>query len=449
MHFFEQFRPMMKLALPLVAAQLAQVGVEVVDTLFMGRMGGKTLAAGALAIPSILFILIVCIGIIGGMGILIARAYGEKNDAQVKEMFSAGLQLSLWLSLPSILLLALIPKLLLSMGQDPTIIEVLSTYINIILLTYPAMLLFIVLREYLNALNHPNVIMVVSVIAIPLNALGNWLLGFGKFGLPNLGIAGIGWATFLSQWLIVSILFLYIFLKNDLRAHLPRWQLLNKQLKPIKEIVALGLPMGLQGLFEVGLFSITAVMMGFFGQDALAAHQISVQCVTVTFVFFLGISQACSIRMNHCIGAKQYADAESSIYMGLFLNTTISIITATMYWGCPVFFANLYVDIQLPHHAAIVNHTIQFLAIAGLFQIIDALQVTASGVLRGFKDTKIPMLLGISSFWIFGLGSGYYLTFTRNIGSTGLWWGIAIGIGVSAAVLLTRVHIMIKRQLRA
>lgn len=447
MRALSEFRSLVKLAVPLIAAQLAQIGIEVVDTLAMGRLGEQALAAGALALPSILFVMIICIGIMAGQGILVARAFGADDDDDIREKLAAGLQLALLLSIPSIILLLAMPRLMILIGLDPLSVDYVSQYIRLFVFAYPCILVFISLRELLNALNHPTVVTLTSTIAIPLNIFGNWVFGFGKLGVTAMGISGIALATVFTNILMITLLFGYIASHSQLQHFLPGRKILLPRWAALKEIFALGLPIGLQGFSEVSLFSVTAILMGYFGEAALAAHQISMQCITITFMFFLGISQATSIRLNQCLGAKDYSAARHNIVLGLLLSLLISLVTAGLYWGYPKDVADLYVNTTLRNHTEIIEYSIQFLAIAGVFQMLDALQVTATGVLRGFKDTKVPALLGVSSFWMFGLGSGAYLAFAQSQGSTGLWWGIAIGVGASATLLLIRVWMMMKRML--
>ena len=442
--FMDEIRPLLFLALPLIAAGLAQMGMDVVDTLMMGRLGPNTLASGALGSAIFGSLLMMSIGIISAVGVLAARAYGAENLPRIEKIVRQGLWAALVLSVPVALIMWFAPWFLQKIGEDRAIIAGTSAFLHgLVWGVFPG-LAFMTLREFVCALSRPRIVMIISALAIPLNALFNYILMYGKWGFPVLGIAGIGISTSLVEWIIFAAIAVYI-----TRSHIFRhykvfavFEWLDKHL--LKEILSIGTPLAILYGFEVGLFSVTTLMMGFFGPIALAAHLIALQSTSVAFMLPMGISQATSVRVSLAMGAKKRTRAKHAAYAGIVLGLGSAAIAACCFWLIPKPIIALFLDLHAPQNQAVVKLTILFLSIAAIFELMDALQVIMTGILRALKDTVMPMLLGLLSYWCVGLSAGYGLAFSLNLGGTGLWWGLAIGITVSAILLLWRFHFSIK-----
>lgn len=434
----QEIREALRLSMPLMAALLAQIGMETVDVLMMGRLSTKALAAGALGSAVYLSLLIFCVGMLLAVGVLVARYHGGRKPKSISKVLWQGVYLALALSVPCILLMIVSDRLLMAIGQEPSLVALMDIYLYALAWGVPATLLFLCFREFLSGLGHPRIIMVISLIALPCNALVNYILMFGKLGFPKLGLAGIGYATSLIDWAMFITLILFIYSQKRLRRYLLMRQRQFSWVL-IQEIVKIGWPVGVMMALEIGLFSISSIFMGYFGEYSLAAHQIALQCLSLVFMLPLGIGQAAGILVGHALGAKDPEKAKRMVYINLAIGQIIAVFTALIFFIVPQFLIGLYVNLQRVN-PQVINLGVNFLFLAALFQFGDALQVIANGALRGYKDTFIPMLLGLLSYWIIGLGSGYYLAFVRGWQGVGLWCGLAIGITISGLLLFCRLY---------
>lgn len=434
----QELKATAKLAAPLVATGLAQMGMEIVDVVMMGRLGPGALAAGALGWAIFMALLVVCMGMVTSIGVLTARAYGVKDFQLVSRVTRQGLWLVLMISIPCLLILWGAAPFLLFIGENPLIVLEAKGFIVALSWGIIPAVGFFALRELVSALAMPRIVMVISIFAIPLNALANYILMYGKLGFPELGLVGIGYASSLVEWVSFLFLVLYVWLKPQLKPYRIFTQIDMPRRSLLKEIFKLGWPMGALFGFEVGLFSITTLMMGFFGAISLAAHQIAFQAMSVAFMLPLGISQATAVRVGHAAGAGQMKQAKKAAYSGIILGFAFATLAALVFWIFPQPITHLFINLEVEKNQPVLAFATVFLGIAAVFTIMDALQVIMTGILRGFKDTFMPMLLGLMSYWIIGLGSGYLLAFVFQWQGAGLWWGLAIGITASGLLLLLR-----------
>lgn len=435
--FIKETRHLWLLALPLIMAALAQMGMEIVDTLMMGRLGANALASGSLGSAIFIFLILICMGILTAVGVLVARAYGAENYQKVSKITRQGFWVATVLAVPTFILTWLAPYFLLRIGEKQQVIIGTTAFLHGLAWGILPIMGFFVLREFVTAVSKPRIVMIISVISIPFSAVANYILMYGKLGFPVLGIAGIGIASSLIEWMMFLSLAAYVIANktfNDYKIfkfELPKF---NRVL----EIFRIGIPVGILYAFEIGLFSITALMMGYFGVTALAAHQIALQATSVAFMVPLGISQAAAVRVSQALGAHRYQRARTIAYAAMMSGVISAGIAGMIFWLLPRVIIALFLNIHLPENIAVVHFATTFLWIAALFTIMDALQVILNGILRGMKDTLIPMLLGLISYWGVGLGLGYSLAFHTEFAGNGLWWGLAVGITVSASLLFWR-----------
>lgn len=434
----------MQLASPLVAALLAQIMMEIVNSLMLGRLGPSELAAGGMGMATFFMLLVLCIGLFSSTGVLIARSYGAKDRDEIKKYLIQALYLACFLAVPFVILLWNMPVFLLIIGELPNVVLLAKQFLHGLVFGVPALLLFFALREFVCALSFTKIIMLLSLFITPINALFNYILMYGKLGLPAMGIAGIGYSTAFMQWLLLLSILIYIHKNSVLRGFIlfSKWPLFEA--KRLWEMVKLGAPVSVTMGLEAGLFSVTTLMMGYFGVESLAAHQIALQCATFAFMFPLGISQATAIRVGQNLGKGSVQSAKYAGYAGMILGLSIALITAIICILFPKVIISLFIETQGMDHQHLIQLATQFLSVMALFQLLDALQVIMNGALRGLKDTLVPMWLGLLSYWIAGLLSGYYLAFVLRLGGVGLWWGLGIGISISGILLYWRFHYRIQ-----
>lgn len=435
---FSETSACLSLAIPLAAAQLAQAATAFVDTIMMGLLGSTTLAAGGLGAAFFQTLVIISTSLLAAVSPLVATAYGSGQQAAVGKIVRQGFWLAALLSLPIILLLWLAEPLFYSLGQESAIISTAMPYLRAIVWGIPAMLGFAVLRHFVSALSDPRPVIVIMLAGTVCNIVGNYSLMFGKWGLPALGLAGIGWASTLSLWGMFVALIGYIVTQPRYRPY-QVFRGLNQFEPPVfQDLVQIGLPIGVLAAVEAGMFTLTTFLMGQLGATALAAHQIALQTAAITFMVPLGISLATTVRVGQRLGERDYLGAKVAGGVGISLSIGFMGVMAVLFWLMPKTIVGLYLDVNNPANQAVVQLAQQLLGVAAVFQIVDGIQVSASGALRGFKDTQIPMLIGIVAYWGIGLTSGYWLGIQLKLGGVGLWWGLALGLLIAAVVLTWR-----------
>jgi MATE family multidrug resistance protein len=426
------------LAVPLAGAQLSQAATTFVDTVMMGTLGSQIIAAGALGAATFFLLLNIGSAIVSAVSPLAAEAYGGGRVEQVGRVVRQGLWLSVILAVPVTLLIWHSGTLLGLMGQEPENIALAEGYLRAIAWGYFPGLGFAVLRSFVSALSRTRPVIVTMICGTLFNVAVNYVLAFGKFGLPALGLAGLGWASTLSLWGMFVALAIYILSQPQLRVYGAFANLHQFDGKIFWELVRVGVPIGVLAGVEGGFFAFATLLMGQLGTVTLAAHQIALQSAVVTFTISLGISMAATVRVGQLIGQENPKGARLAGFVSIGMAAVFMGIMGIVFWIVPGTIVSLYIDTADPANAAVVSLAKTLLGVAAMFQLVDGVQVTAAGALRGLKDTKIPLLIGILAYWAVGLTCGYTLGFVLGWGSVGLWWGFAIGLAVAAGVLTWR-----------
>lgn len=435
-----EIRACLLLAIPLAAAQLAQAATSFVDTVMMGMLGSSVLAAGGLGATVFQALIIISTNIVSAVSPLAATAYGAEQPALVGKVVRQGFWLAAGLAVPFFLLLWNAGSWLTSLGQEANTVASALPYLRAIAWGVLPALGFAVLKSFVAALSDPRPVIVIMVSGTLINITGNYVLMFGKLGLPALGLSGIGWASTLSLWFMFGALALYIVSQQRYQRY-DVFQRLNQFEYPVfRELVQIGLPIGVLAAVETGMFIVTTFMMGHLGTITLAAHQIALQTAAITFMVPLGISMATTVRVGQRLGQQDPKGARIAGSVGIGMATLFMATMGLLFWLFPAGIVSLYLDLNSPENAAVVALAKQLLGVAALFQIVDGIQVVATGALRGLKDTQIPMLIGIIAYWGIGLTSGYLLGIQLQWGGVGLWCGLALGLAVAAVVLTWRFY---------
>lgn len=473
----------LRLAIPLAAAQLAQAGTNFADTVMMGLLGSKIIAGGGLGSVIYSTLVLITTGIVSSTGILTAVAFGKGEKDRIRRITNQGLLLAIFISFPLMILIGNCGSILGLLGQNPDNIRLAEDYLSPIMWGFPASIGLAVLRSILSSLNHAKIITFIVVGGVVFNIAGNYILMFGKLGFPALGLAGIAWASTLTYWLMLFAAVFYMlfhpqlksynffqetpqleqdkrpisetgFLSQNLRVEplilmkKPVSRLINFcriEISILADLIHTGLPIGGLFAFESGLFATTAFLMGYLGTIPLAAHHIALQTAAMTFMVPVGISLATTVRVGQMIGQNDPKAARISGLVPIGIGAIFMAIMAVLFWVFPKQIVSLYLDIKKPENSAVVNYAISLLGVAAMFQIFDGIQVIAGGALRGLKDTKIPMFVGIFSYWGVGFVTGCILCFYFKWGGVGLWAGLAIGLAVTATILTWRFTRLINR----
>ena len=291
---------------------------------------------------------------------------------------------------------------------------------------------------------HTRPVMLFSFIGVGVKILLNYTLMFGNFGFPRLGLTGAGFSTMVVEFLLLAMGVWYV--GTRFRAYRV-FSFDKPQGNVLKELLRIGVPIGIGLAFESGLFTVTTILMGTIGELELAAHQIASQSVYFTFMIPLGIASAAAVRVGQAVGKGDIRQVKQMGRLGVTFAALAMLLSALTYWFFPRFVIGLYINVTDPINTNVVQLATLFLSIAAMFQVFDGVQVANAAALRGLKDTKIPMLVSLISYWFIGLGSAVLFGFVFGLGGHGLWFGLVIGLAVAAVLLTIRFNVTMLRRL--
>ena len=429
---------LLKIALPLIAAYLAEFAMLVTTKVVVGRLGYHELAAVGLAGGLSFEVLIVLMGLLSIVGVLVAQAEGAGRRRDAGHAVRQGLIVATALGLPATVLVWNLAPLLALTGQDPKVVELAAPYLHGLAGFVLPVLWFSVLRSFVAALARTGAVMVIAVVAVALNYVLTLGLVRGAFGLPELGVAGAGWATTLVSWIMLAALALYTYRTPNLRGYGLFLGRLRFDPTACAEIVRLGLPVAGLVLLEAGLFIAVAILSGVLGVESLAAYEVLMGWIGIPFVIALGLAEATMVRVAYGVGRDSLAAARQAGLLGMAMGVAVLGFLVVIPLGFPELIVRVFLEPGDPGFARVSALTAQLLVIAAIFQVFDGLQAIASRALRGIKDTVAPLWLAGFGYWVLGIGGGSLLTFPAGLGVVGLWWGLAIGLIVTASLLAWR-----------
>ncbi|MEC3860372.1 MATE family efflux transporter [Mesobacterium sp. TK19101] len=429
-------RAILTLGLPLVGGHLAQFAIGLTDTIMLGWYGAEQLATLSLASSLFFTFFLVGSGFAWAVTPLVASFAAQDDQVMIRRTTRMALWLSGLFFLFSMPFLWFANPILQVLGQEPQLAEMAQTYLRIAAWGLLPALGVMTLKSYLSALERTQVILWITVLAAIVNGIGNWILIFGNLGAPELGIRGAAIASTLTQ--VVSLAGVVIY------AHmvLPEHNLWGRFWRPDPEMFArvfhLGWPIGLTSLAEVGMFVMSALMMGWLGTIALASHGIAVQLATATFMVHLGVSNASTVRAGNAFGRGDPGHLARGAGVAFAMSVSISLVAIVIFLLMPERLVSLFLDPADPDRAAIIALGVGLLVMAALFQLVDGAQVIALGLLRGVQDTQAPMIIAGVAYWGVGLTSSYVCGFVLGWGAVGIWTGLVLGLGVAAVLLNLR-----------
>ena len=430
-----ELKAMLRLAGPLMASQVAQMLMVLTDTLMMAKLSPQALAGGSLGAASYSFVSIFCIGVIAAVGTLISIRHGAEDNPGVSRLIQGGLWLAWLLALAGGLLLWNLPTLLLKLGQTPENVTHASEFLKILPLALPGFLSFMALRGFTSGVGRAGPVMVISLCATVVNAVFNYALIEGWYGLPRLGLMGIGLVTAVVAAGMAISLALYIRWNSNYAAYSIRRGLGRPSWFTLMELWRLGLPIGGTYAVEVGLFAFAALCMGTMGSTQLAAHQIAMQLVSVAFMVPAGLSYAVTLRIGRHYGAGRLDLSLQAGRVGIGFGALLMLGFALVFWLLPTVLVGLLLDLNDPNFRPVVELALKLLAVAAWFELFDGVQTIAMGAIRGLKDAKLTFLIGLGCYWLIGAPTAWLLAFTFGWGAVGVWWGLALGLACAAITL--------------
>jgi multidrug resistance protein, MATE family len=429
---------LLQTAIPLITAQLAVMAMSFIDTLMAGQLGANALASIGLGSAIFGYSLTIFSGVMLAVGPLVSQAQGGNKPQDAAKAARHGLVLAVFMGLPMTVLFLNAEPLLRLLGQPETTIAVTSAYLRAVSFGFTPYLCYLALRGLMEGSLHTRPVMVFSFIAVGLKILLNRALIFGEFGAPELGLVGAGYATMMIEFLLLGLGVWYV--GGQFREY--RIFSFDKvDTDTLKEILRIGVPIGLGLAFESGMFTVTTILMGTIGELELAAHQIASQSVYFTFMIPLGIASAAAVRVGQAVGKGDVEQIKQMGRLGTLFAVAAMTMSALCYWFFPRVVIGLYIDVNDPANTNLVALASVFLSIAAMFQVFDGTQIANAAALRGLKDTRIPMLISLVSYWLIGMGSAVLLAFYFNLGGRGLWFGLVLGLAVAAILLIWRFNV--------
>jgi len=436
----EHYRKNIRLAFPVMLSQLGHVMVGVADSVMVGQVGVIPLAAASFANSIFYLFFTFGLGVSYGLTPLVAASDGEgqyrKISLYLKNSFIVNLVTGVLLSG----MVLLIGQFLWAFDQPEDVVNEAGSYLIIITFSIAPFMIFQTFRQFLEGLSLTKQAMFITIGANVINVGFNYLLIFGKMGFPQMGLDGAGVATLISRVLMAITIVGYVLWKSRFKIYWRYFNFGRYSTNLIRKLVGIGVPAGLQFIFEVGAFAFAAIMMGWLGAIPLAAHQIAINLASISFMMATGISSAAMIRVGNQLGKKDINTMRkaglSSIIMVVLFMGTFAIIFIMGKNTLPGFYVDSPTVIQL---------AASLLVIAAIFQISDGVQVVGMGALRGMADVKIPTFYAFLAYWGLALPLGYFFAFILDLGPRGIWYGLLIGLTASALLVSERFHRISRR----
>lgn len=439
------FKATLSLGLPLIGSHLMQMVPGLTDTIMLGWYGVDELAASVLAHSLFFIILIVGSGFAITVMPMVASAAAIDDKTSVRRSVRMGLWISIIYSIFFVPILLFSENLFLILGQEEHLAKSAQTYLRIAGWSIVPGLLIMVLKSFFSALERPNVVLLSLIIGGLANIVLNYTLIFGNFGMPELGLTGAAIATLVTTIISILILLYFCLFKDEYSLYLIFNNIWRMDIEAFKEVFKLGLPVGITMLAESGLFSATAVMMGWLGTNALAAHGIAIQISGITFMIYLGLANAGTVRVGRAVGRIDNSGLKLASISVIILTIGAVLIVALTFLSVPKPLLMLFLSPSHVDTPSIILIGVPLLAIAAIFQIADGLQVVVLGLLRGLKDTAIPMVITTICYWGVGIPCSYLFGFVFNWGGKGIWFGLVIGLALASAFLSSRYINIIKK----
>ncbi len=439
-NYLSNYRRTLLLAYPVVLSQLGHIMVGVVDTAMVGQIGTEPQAAVALSNSLYTLVLVFGLGVSYGVTPLVAAADSTKHYAENANLLKHGIVINTILGILLFVLLYFTSPILNSFDQKKEVVDMAIPFLNVMMLGMIPLCIFSGFKQFAEGLSFTKVAMIISIAANLLNVLLNYLLIFGHWGLPRMGLMGACWATFISRVVMAVGMFLYVFYNKQFRVYWKGFRQIKLTGALTKKILGIGVPSGLQWVFEVGAFSFAIIMIGWISPTAQAAHQVALSIAATTYMMASGLSAAASVRVGNELGLKNREGVRTAGFSAFI----IVLVFMSAMAACFILFRN-YLPLLFNNDAQVISISSSLIVIAAFFQLSDGTQVVGLGALRGMKDVKIPTIITLFAYWVIGLPMSYIFAFPLHLGVQGIWYGLSIGLGIAAILLLLRFNYVSKR----
>ena len=447
--YTSEFRYNLKLAYPVMLGMIGHTLVSFIDNIMVGQLGTAELAAVSLGNSFLFIAMSLGIGFSTAITPLVAEADGEKNIEKGKQIFNHGLFLCTVLGIVLFLMILGIKPLMHHMDQPEEVVKYAMPYLDLVAFSLIPLIMFQAFKQFADGLSQTKYAMWATILANVLNVVLNYLLIFGKFGFPQLGIIGAAIGTLISR--VVMLIFIWLLLKSKdkFKPYIERFSFNNIKKRILKKIIDLGFPSALQMLFEVAVFTAAIWLSGVLGKNPQAANQIALNLASMTFMVAMGLGVAAMIRVGNQKGLKNFSELRRIAISIFFLTVLLDIVFALIFMIFNNDLPKMYVDqqdvINQFDNFEVIAIAAKLLLVAAVFQISDGLQVVVLGALRGLQDVKIPTFITFIAYWIIGFPICYFLGKEEVYGSVGIWIGLLAGLTSSAIMLYIRFHYLTKK----
>ncbi len=429
-----ELRELLQLAGPLIVNNLSIAGMQFADAVMAGRLGAESLAAVAVGGSVWFFGFALCLGVLMAISPIAARHYGAGNPERIGRYTRQGMYLGIAIGVSLIALVYLtIESFLAFVGVDEGFRDLTAGYVRAIVWGAPAIFIFLALRFTTEGIGRTRPIMYASMFSLACNVFLNWVLMFGNLGAPALGAVGCGLASAITMWALMFVLIIYMMSSRHYKPLKIFWRVGPVRFGALREIVVLGVPIAITITAEAGLFNAVSILMGTRGAAIAAAHQVAINFAATMFMIPLALSSAITVRVGHAIGSGNSEAARFSGALGIICCAAFMSLSATFLLVFRDAVVSLYTDD--PSVSAIA---ISLLLMAAIFQVADGIQVGAAGALRGYKDTRVPMMINIIAYWVMAFPMAYLATVTLRLEPPFIWGAFVIGLGASAILLTWR-----------
>jgi len=444
--WWQSLRSVVRLSVPLVLARIVSALNGFIGMLMIAHLGKEALAAGALIAAASNTIMIIVWGLMFSVGVLIGQTYGKGEYAKIGSILQAGILFACLISIPAGILMWYTPSILLLLGQPRFEVLLARYYFHPATWMILPSLICVCFSQFCMAINRARLVLIWSIISLPITLLLAWMLAFGFFFFPQLGIAGVALANVIVWTMLFIILVFYFTFHPNFKAY-ALWQRTNGRVlnRLMWQILKLGSPISLQFGGELGAFAMLTLLIGLFGSVALGAQQIVTQIGLLVMMLPFGISQAVAILISQSMGRKHYQQICRFAYMASILGLCCMLLIGFIYWYYPTLLIFLYLHGHQVINSRLVSLAISLFAIMAILQFFDAIRNIMTGALRGLQDTSTPLFTSLFVIWFIGIPSGYLLAFHYHFGPAGLFWGFAFGFFLGALFLSRRFFSLSRR----
>jgi MATE family multidrug resistance protein len=436
----DRFKAIYRLAGPVIIGQLGHIGMSVVDNMMVGAIGAGDLAAAALANSVFVLFLVVGLGVTFAISPLVSASLSTNEKATVEAILPNGFWLNMAVGLVLFLLMSLSILLLPLLGQNPEVTQKAESYLFILALSIVPLMAFQTFKQFIEGFQFMYPAMFITISANVINYAGNKIFIFGAWHLPAYGLDGAGYSTLITR--LAMAVAIILFVRRSRRMRIVPLSLLRfkPDFRLIRRIFNIGIGSGFQYFFEVGCFTLAVVMVGWLGKIPQAAHQISLNLASVSYMFAIGLSAATAILIGKAYGRNDWHVVKSTGETGIMLGALNMAVFGVVFVVFNTSLPRLYIN-----DPAVIEVASGLLLMAAVFQIFDGAQGVAIGVLRGITDVQIPTLITFVSYWPIALGAAYIGGFVLAFGALGIWFGLTLGLGVAAALLYWRFRFLCKK----